>query len=87
MFMNIVIANLPPGVTPEGVQARFEELGVSGKITLNREGDPEKVTAIIKSDNLERVAADQIAYRIDGTLFHGRRLQSYVPLFLQGEAD
>ena len=87
MPMHIVIANLPPGVTPEGVKARFEELGVVGEITINREGDPGKVTAIIESDDLERVAADQIAYRIDGSLYHGRRLQSYVPLFLQGDAD
>ena len=87
MPMHIVVANLPPGVTPEGVKARFEKLGVIGEITLNREGDPNKVTAIIESDTLERAAADQIAYRIDGMLFRGRRLQSYVPLFLQGDAD
>lgn len=87
MTMHIVVANLPPGVTPEGVKARFEELGVIGDITLNREGNPNKVTAIFEFDHLERTAADQIAYRIDGMLFRGRRLQSYVPLFLQGDAD
>jgi hypothetical protein len=84
MPMHIVIANLPPEVTAERIKTRLGELGVTAEITLNNEGDPAKVTAIIESEGLERPAADQIALRIDGSIFHGRRLHAYVPLFMQG---
>lgn len=84
MTMYIVIANLPPEASPDDIKARFLVQGVDGGVTFNREGDPSKVTAIIESDHLQRVAAEQIAYRINGRFFMGRRLQSYVPLFLQG---
>jgi RecJ-like exonuclease len=84
MPMHIVIANLPPEVTSEGIKARLEALGVSAEITLNHEGDPTKVIAIVESEALERIAADQIAWRINGAIYHGRRLQAYVPLFMQG---
>lgn len=81
--MHIVIANLPPEITAEGIQARMQALGVTAQITLNHEGDPNKVTAIIDSEALERVAADQIAWRINGAIYQGRHLHAYVPLFLQ----
>ena len=84
MPMHIVVSNLPPEVTAEGIRARFEELGLAAQIILNHEGDPGKVTAIIESDDLDRPAADQIAERIDGALYNGRRLHAYVPLFMQG---
>ena len=82
MPIHIVIANLPPGVTVEGVKTRFGERGLCGAITLLRDGNPGKVTAIFEVENMDRIVADQIAYRIDGMFFRGRRLQSYVPLFL-----
>lgn len=84
MPMHIIIANLPPEVTPEGVQARLARMGISTAVTLNREGDPHKVTAVIAADALERPAAGEIAAKIDGVFYHGRRLQAYVPLFMQG---
>ncbi|WP_295392223.1 hypothetical protein [uncultured Thiodictyon sp.] len=82
--MHIVIANLPPEITAEGIQARMRALGTNAQITLNHEGDPSKVTAIIDSAGLERTAADQIAWRINGAIYQGRRLHAYVPLFMQG---
>lgn len=82
MPIHIVIANLPSGVTAEGVKTRFEKRGLNGAITLLRDGDPGKVTAIVETEGMDRIVADQIAYRIDGVFFRGRRLQSYVPLFL-----
>jgi hypothetical protein len=82
MTIYIIIANLPPEASPEDVKARFLTQGVDGGVTFYREGDPSKVTAIIESDHLRRVAAEQIAFRINGMFFMGRHLQSYVPLFL-----
>ncbi len=84
MSIHIVIANLPPEVTPEGVQTRFARLGIATAVILNREGDPHKVTALIQSEGLDRPAADEIASKIDGAFYHGRRLHAYVPLFMQG---
>jgi hypothetical protein len=52
------------------------------QVTLNKEGDPNKVTAIIQLPGVERVAADQIAQRIDGMEYEGRYLKAFVPLFM-----
>lgn len=83
MPMHIVIANLPPEVTPEGVQARLARMGINTEVILSREGDPHKVTAVVAADELDRPAADEIASKIDGVFYRGRRLQAYVPLFMQ----
>ena len=84
MIMYIVIANLPPDVSPNDVKDRFSDQGIDGRVTFNRDGDSSRVTAILKFDHLQRVAAEQMAQRINGMFYMGRRLESYVPLFLQG---
>jgi hypothetical protein len=81
MSQKIMIGNLPPGVTVEELAGILTDAGAENpKITLNDEGNADKVTAILTLD-LDRAAADKIVDRVRGRLFRGRTLTAYVPLF------
>jgi hypothetical protein len=82
MALRVVVGNFPPETTAEELQAAFAEQEINVQVTLNKEGDPNKVTAIIQLPGVERVAADQIAQRIDGMEYKGRYLKAFVPLFM-----
>jgi hypothetical protein len=81
MSLRIVISNLPPKTTVEGLRAGVAEHGVDAEISLNDEGNADRVTAVLVLGDTHRPTADRLAENIDGTFFEGRRLRAFVPLF------
>jgi hypothetical protein len=82
MTQKIIIGNLPPDVTVDELARLLVQAGADDpEITLNNEGNLEKVTAVLALGDLDRPAAEKIVDRIRGRLFRGRTLTAYVPLF------
>ncbi|MCG6940844.1 MAG: hypothetical protein LJE69_06305 [Thiohalocapsa sp.] len=83
MSQRILIGNLPPDVTVEEIEQVARDGGAEAPaVTLNREGNADKVAAVLELANIDRAAADRIAARINGTRYRERTLSAYVPLFL-----
>jgi hypothetical protein len=81
MSQTIMIGNLPPDVTVEELAGILTDAGAENPdVTLNNEGNSDKVTAILGLD-LDRPAADKIVDALRGRFFRGRTLTAYVPLF------
>lgn len=82
MSQRIVISNLPPDVTAEEIEQVARNGGAEApSVTLNREGNADKVAAVLELPSIDRVTADRIAARINGTRYRDRTLGAYVPLF------
>lgn len=82
MSQKIMIGNLPGDVTVEELADILTAAGAkSPKITLNNEGNPDKITAILTLGDIDRPTADKIVDGIRGSMFRGRALNAYVPLF------
>jgi RNA recognition motif-containing protein len=83
MSQRILVGNLPPDVTEEEIEQVARDGGAKAPhVTLNREGDPDKVGAVVELPNLDRAGADAIASRINGSRYKDRSLTAYVPLFM-----
>jgi len=83
MSQKILISNLPPDVGTEQIARVLTEAGVEHlDVTLNNQGNPDKVTAVLTMGDIDRATADRIAAQINGTLYQGRTLHAYVPLFM-----
>lgn len=83
MAQRILIGNLPPDVTVEEIEQVASEAGATAPtVKLNREGNSNKVTAVLELPNIERVAADKLAASINGRSYRDRTLSAYVPLFM-----
>ena len=82
MTLRILIGNLPPDITAAEIEQIARDGGAQAPhVTLNREGDPDKVAAVLELPALDRAGADRIASRINGSRFRERTLSAYVPLF------
>lgn len=83
MSQRIIIGNLPPDTTVEEIEQVARDGGAEAPtVKLNREGDADKVTAVLELPNLDRAGADRIAADIDGSRYRERTLSAYVPLFM-----
>jgi hypothetical protein len=83
MSQKILISNLPPDVGTEQIARVLTEAGVEHlDVTLNNQGNPDKVTAVLTMGDIDRATADRIAAQINGTLYQGRTLHADVPLFM-----
>ena len=82
MSNRLLIGNLPPEVTEDEIKTLLAEAGAEGvEVSINREGDASKGTAVLVMPGLDRPALDRIANDINGMPFRGRTLSAYVPLF------
>jgi hypothetical protein len=82
MSNRLLIGNLPPEVTEDEIKALMAEAGAEGiDVSINREGDASKGTAVLLLPDTDRAALDRIANDINGMQFRGRTLTAYVPLF------
>jgi hypothetical protein len=81
MSLRIVISNLPPETTVDGLRAGVAGHWGDAKISLTDEGNTDRVTAVLILGDMHRPTADRLADNIDGTFFEGRRLRAFVPLF------
>lgn len=79
----VLVGNLPPEVHEDDLQDAFEGLGYDLEIKLIREGNEERVTAVVRFDGMTRGVAEQLAERIKGRFSQGRALTAYVPLFMK----
>lgn len=79
----VLVGNLPPSVDEDDLQDALEGLGYELEIELVREGSEERVTAVVRFDGMTRIAAEQLADKIKGRVWHGRTLNAYVPLFFK----
>lgn len=82
MSLSIVVGDFSPETTAEELQEVFAGHGVDAEITLNKEGNKDKVTAVIRLPEADRVTADRLAARLNGVEYKGRFLKAYVPLFM-----
>ena len=80
--MHILISNLPPTVTEEQLHQALADAGLEATVKLTREGDQDKVTAIVSSPEMDRPSADRLAAHINKLQMEGRTLRAYVPLFM-----
>lgn len=79
----VLVGNLPPEVHEDDLHDAFEGLGYELNVKLVREGDEQRVTAIVRFDGMTRGAAEQLAEKINGRIAQGRELRAYVPLFMK----
>lgn len=77
----ILVGNLPSDVQEDDVLDALEGLGYELSVSLKREGDAEKVLAVVRFDGMTRGVAEKLAQRIQGMLWRDRTLTAYVPLF------
>lgn len=79
----VLVGNLPPDVHEDDLHDAFEGLGYELDIKLVREGNEERVTAVVRFDGITRGVAEQLAQQINGRISKGRELKAYVPLFMK----
>ena len=82
MTQKIIVGNLPADVSVDELTKILTEAGVEQvAITLNNEGDSQRVAAVLSFDGIDRPTADRIADRLNGTRDRDRTLRAYVSLF------
>ena len=83
MSQKLIVGNLPADVTVEEIAGVLGEAGVENPvITLNKEGNPDKIAAVLVIEDADRATMDRIAKRVNGMQYRGRTLTAYVPLFM-----
>ncbi len=81
--IGIVIANLPPDVTEEDILDALEGLEYDLQVTIPRVGNEDRVSAIVRFDDMTRHVAEKLAKRISGMRWRDRTLKAYVPLLFE----
>ena len=79
--MVITISNLPPHVTEEQIIELLQGDSRIQRITLNNEGNPDKVMAFVEID-VSRLEAQFLANKLNHAYFEERHLDAYTPLFM-----
>jgi len=81
MTTNVLVSNLSADVTEQEIEELFAQHGAVVEVKLNRTGDPDNLTAIVKME-LDRTTARVMADRRRDIRLKGKKLDIYVPLFL-----
>jgi histidyl-tRNA synthetase len=82
MTQKILVGNLPADVTVDEISQVLAEAGIEQvKITLNNEGDANKVAAVLAVEGADRATVDRVAQKINGMRYRERTLTAYAPLF------
>jgi histidyl-tRNA synthetase len=82
MTQKILVGNLPADVTVDEISEVLAEAGIEQvKITLNNEGDANKVAAVLALEGADRATVDRVAQKINGMRYRERTLTAYAPLF------
>jgi histidyl-tRNA synthetase len=82
MTQKILVGNLPADVTVDEISEVLAEAGIEQvKITLNNEGDANKVAAVLAVEGADRATVDRVAQKINGMRYRERTLTAYAPLF------
>ena len=75
MTATVLFHNLPPEITEQELKEFFKERGNEDveEIEFNREGSPDKVTAVVKMD-MDETTARVMADRARSRMWHGRKV-------------
>lgn len=73
----ILLTGLPAAVDPERLKERLSPFGPIVSITKITDGDPDQPWVIVEMD-LELVAAQAVAQRIDGIYYNDRFIGAHV---------
>ena len=80
MATTVFMHDLPPDVTEQELKDYFKERGSEGvEVELNREGNADRVTAILKM-NLDADTAKIMANQAAQRTWRGRKISVTVPL-------
>lgn len=79
--MVITISNLPPHVTEEQISELLQGDSRIQRITFNKEGNPDKVMALVEID-VSRFEAQYLTNKLNHTFFEERHIDVYTPLFM-----
>lgn len=78
--MEIFVNNMPAGVNPEDVTELFTSFADVLDVKILKVGNPDHLTGVVHvSEN--RIGAEVIARKLNGTTWRHRTIQTYVPLF------
>jgi RNA recognition motif-containing protein len=78
--MQIVVRELPHDVTESDVRELVSRYGGVRNIRLKKEGSEQRATAVVTMEG-ERSDGEVIASKLNGILWHGRKLNVMCPLF------
>ena len=76
-YMKIYISGLQPNVDADRLSERLSYFGPVNKVTIVREGNPDKPVAIVDMD-ISASAATLVVRRINGIYFVDRFLEAHV---------
>ena len=81
MATTIFMHNLPPDITEQELKDFFKERGNEGveEVELNREGNADRVTAVVKV-NVDATTAQIMADHAKQRTWRGRKITIQVPL-------
>lgn len=78
--MVITLGNLPPHITQQHINDLLKGDKRIRKITFNKEGNPNKVMALVDME-ISRFEAQFLSKKLNQMFFEGRRIEAYTPLF------
>jgi len=79
----ILIGNLPPEVNEDDILDALESLEYDLDVSLSREGNEDRVTAVVRFVGMTRSSAEKLAEQIRAIPWRGRALNAYVPMFFK----
>lgn len=82
--MKLQIRCLPREVTEEEVREFIASYGEVFSVALSKEGESDRVTAIIHMD-VDRVVAEVVARKLDRRIWKGHRIRVFANLFFTGD--
>jgi hypothetical protein len=79
----ILIGNLPSEISEDDIVDALESLDCEMEVSLSREGDADRVTAVVRFAGMTRASAEKLAAQIRTIPWRGRLLNAYVPMFFK----
>lgn len=80
--MQLQISNLPGDIMETDIRRLLQCLDDIRHVEICPNGDPDHVMSWVDI-NCSRVEINALAHRINNTIWHGRALNGYAPLFFQ----
>lgn len=79
----ILIGNLPPEIDETDILDALDSLEYDLDVSLTREGNGDRVTAVVRFAGMTRASAEKLAEHIRTLPWRGRTLNAYVPMFFK----
>jgi hypothetical protein len=79
----ILIGNLPQEVNEDDILDALDSLEYDFDVSLTREGNEDRVIAVVRFAGMTRSSAEKLAEQIRTIPWRGRALNAYVPMFFK----